>query len=287
MSNFSTDPHLPVDAPASSKRQLLGLLLFFGLSYLLMFCTVLGRAWGWFEVPGAIYVLLSVGSPTVAAVIVLAVFEGRAGLAGLLVQYVRFRAAWRWYVLCLIFFVIPLAYGLGKWLAVGAPALDMRLGALPGLLLITFIMGPLSEEGGWRGYALPRMLELMGPVTASVILGLLWGAWHLPFWFVPGSYQQDIPFLGYVVAAAILSVVYTQVYLAAGRSLTICIFLHFCINLAGALLMRRWQLLTLVEFLVIELVLVVLIGGYYALRGLPASRPRGNRSDPIENARFI
>ena len=271
----SADSSLPKGVETSRSRILLGLTLFFVLSYVMMFGMVLGRVWGWIEVPGAIYVLFSVGSPSVAALVVLALFEGRAGLAGLLVQYVRFRAAWRWYALSLVFFVVPLAYGLAKWMALGAPALELRLGALPGPLLLTFIMGPLSEEGGWRGYALPRLLQIMGPVTASVVLGLLWGAWHLPFWFVPGSYQQDIPFIGYVLAAGLLSVVYTQVYLAAGRSLAICIFLHFCINLAGALLMRRWQLITLAEFLVVELVLVVLIGGYYAWRGIPAWERRG------------
>jgi membrane protease YdiL (CAAX protease family) len=48
----------------------------------------------------------------------------------------------------------------------------------------TLLGGPLGEEPGWRGYALPRLEAIFGPVHGSLLLGLLWTGWHLPlFWY--------------------------------------------------------------------------------------------------------
>ncbi|HYP46602.1 MAG TPA: CPBP family intramembrane glutamic endopeptidase, partial [Propionibacteriaceae bacterium] len=58
-------------------------------------------------------------------------------------------------------------------------------GALP-LLLSQLVLHLLTEEAGWRGFALPRLRVLLGPVTASLVLGLVWAAWHIPMFFVSG-----------------------------------------------------------------------------------------------------
>ena len=50
---------------------------------------------------------------------------------------------------------------------------------------LTIGVAPLWEEVGWRGFALPGMQRLHGPVMGTIILGLLWGVWHLPFFFGP------------------------------------------------------------------------------------------------------
>lgn len=46
--------------------------------------------------------------------------------------------------------------------------------------------GPLFEEPGWRGFALPRLQQTLQPVMAALLLGLIWSAWHLPMFFYPG-----------------------------------------------------------------------------------------------------
>jgi membrane protease YdiL (CAAX protease family) len=50
----------------------------------------------------------------------------------------------------------------------------------------TLLGGPLGEEPGWRGYALPRLEARMGPVYASAVLGMLWFGWHLPLFLIHG-----------------------------------------------------------------------------------------------------
>jgi membrane protease YdiL (CAAX protease family) len=49
----------------------------------------------------------------------------------------------------------------------------------------TFLGGPMNEEPGWRGFALPRLQERYGPVRATLILAPLWAAWHLPLFQIP------------------------------------------------------------------------------------------------------
>jgi membrane protease YdiL (CAAX protease family) len=50
----------------------------------------------------------------------------------------------------------------------------------------TLIGGPLGEEPGWRGYALPRLEAALNPVQGSIVLAALWAGWHLPLFFYAG-----------------------------------------------------------------------------------------------------
>ena len=83
---------------------------------------------------------------------------------------------------------IPLAYFLGAFIL--ARGLPVSRASPAGLVrfygssfVLTFLFrGPLFEEPGWRGFALPRLQERHGPFAGSLFLGLLWGAWHLPLY---------------------------------------------------------------------------------------------------------
>jgi uncharacterized protein len=54
------------------------------------------------------------------------------------------------------------------------------LAQIPMLFIPNLLGGPLGEEAGWRGFALPRLQRLFDPVTSSLLLGFLWANWHLP-----------------------------------------------------------------------------------------------------------
>jgi membrane protease YdiL (CAAX protease family) len=141
----------------------------------------------------AVGLLLAAGilaGPTLAAIIMTAVTEGRPGVHRLLGRLVLWRVALRWYLLALL--GVPLIMLLGFLAyamappdlgALGGPAYALTY--LLGFVLTMILGGPLLEEIGWRGFALPRLQRRYGPLAASLILGVLWAFWHLPQFLVP------------------------------------------------------------------------------------------------------
>jgi membrane protease YdiL (CAAX protease family) len=112
------------------------------------------------------------------------VTEGRAGLGRLLRRFVLWRVGLRWYLFVLV--GIPAIMFTGAIVVPGALASFHPLDPLPTLfsylpffVVVMVFGGPLLEEPGWRGFALPRMQRLHGPLVGSLILGALWGLWHL------------------------------------------------------------------------------------------------------------
>jgi membrane protease YdiL (CAAX protease family) len=117
--------------------------------------------------------------PAVAAFIITATTEGRAGIRRLLRRIVLWRVGLRWYLFA--FIGVPLVMTLGTIIVPGGLASLQFLGAgyaltyLGTFVVVLIIGGSLFEEIGWRGFALPRMQPLHGPLVGSIILGLLWG----------------------------------------------------------------------------------------------------------------
>ncbi|MEO8971150.1 MAG: CPBP family intramembrane glutamic endopeptidase [Ktedonobacteraceae bacterium] len=70
----------------------------------------------------------------------------------------------------------------------------------------------VTEELAWRGFALPRLLVGRSALSASVILGLLWGVWHTPLFFIAGTGQSTWPYLGFLLFAIAESVLMTWMY---------------------------------------------------------------------------
>jgi membrane protease YdiL (CAAX protease family) len=82
---------------------------------------------------------------------------------------------------------------------------------IPLFILYYFIGGPFAEEYGWRGYALDRLQLKFSALISSLILGLIWGLWHLPLVFIPGTTQSNIPFYEFLLLQILISVIYTWI----------------------------------------------------------------------------
>lgn len=82
---------------------------------------------------------------------------------------------------------------------------------IPFFILYYFIGGPFAEEYGWRGYALDRLQLKFNALISSVILGLIWGLWHFPLVFIPGTTQSNIPFYEFLLIQIVISVIYTWI----------------------------------------------------------------------------
>jgi CAAX protease family protein len=89
----------------------------------------------------------------------------------------------------------------------------------------------LGEEPGWRGFALPRLLARRNALVASLVLGLLWAAWHLPLLWTEGSpnYQQPVWLLFLDLPAK--SVLFTWVFLRTRGSALLAVLFHASTNL--------------------------------------------------------
>jgi membrane protease YdiL (CAAX protease family) len=149
--------------------------------------------------PMALTFLIFPLAPTLAAFIVIAITEGRGGLKRWAARLKPWMGVgWRqglsvWALVYLGFFaavgVLLIAMVTTKPDAIG-PTFAIHGGATPAILFSLFIgmflsAGPLLEEMGWRGFALPLLLERFDPLKASICVGLLWAAWHLPREIVP------------------------------------------------------------------------------------------------------
>lgn len=101
--------------------------------------------------------------------------------------------------------------------------------AIPVFLLMFFIGGG-PEEFGWRGYALDRLQSRWGALNASIILGFIWGFWHLPLFFIPGTGQYYMPFWVFLLVSPAMSILATWIYNNTGHSLLAAWLFHAAIN---------------------------------------------------------
>ncbi|MCP4601966.1 MAG: CPBP family intramembrane metalloprotease [Proteobacteria bacterium] len=103
------------------------------------------------------------------------------------------------------------------------------------ILIIIFLTQALPEEYGWRGFALDRLQARWNALTASLILGFLWGLWHLPLHFMVGTTQEVIPAVEYILKQMVGAIFYTWIYNNTKRNLFLAILLHAVWNVFGGL----------------------------------------------------
>jgi membrane protease YdiL (CAAX protease family) len=107
--------------------------------------------------------------------------------------------------------------------------------------LFMLLFGPLPEELGWRGYALDRLQVRWSALASSLSLGTAWTLWHLPLFFIEGTYQSglgwgSLAFWGFMLDKVPQSIVMTWIYNNTRCSTLSAILFHFMINFTGELL---------------------------------------------------
>jgi membrane protease YdiL (CAAX protease family) len=139
--------------------------------------------------------------------------------------------------------------------------------------IFIFIFGPLPEELGWRGYVLDELQEQMNAVVSSIVLGAMWAIWHLPLFFMKGTYQNEMgfgtfSFWQFCVSAVVFSVLITWVYNNNRRSTLSAALLHFIVNLTGNLIdISVIEELTRNILLLIITIIIIQIYGVNTLQG--------------------
>lgn len=195
---------------------------------------------------------LSALAPMISALVVTARLGGMAGVRRLLGRLLRWRVTLRWYAVALLGFpaLALVAIGLG-FLLTGQPPdfsnsyIDRVFpqfprGFSPWLLLPPFLLYSIAttipEEIGWRGFALPRLQQRYGPLWASLVVGLLWGLWHLPLFFSPDAAQSGISLPLFLVGTVFSSFIFTWVFNRTGGSLLMVVLLHSSFNASNVFL---------------------------------------------------
>jgi uncharacterized protein len=171
---------------------------------------------------------LAVYAPALAAFIVVTYHAGAGGLRRYLSRLFLWRCSLAWYVFLII--GIPLLFFSGSALKgnlLAAPFPSVQ--SLFGALALTAIQGPI-EEFGWRGLALPLLQRKFAPIWAGLILGVIWGFWHLPAFLLSGTPQSAWSFTPFFVASIALSVIVTALFNASGGSILLPALFHFQCN---------------------------------------------------------
>jgi membrane protease YdiL (CAAX protease family) len=192
------------------------------------------------------------------------------------------RIRFGWYAV--IFLYAPVKSGLAALIDIllGGRGIEpealTRLMEQPSLIVPTLVFwllfGPVPEEPGWRGYALDGLQARRSALSASLVLGVAWSVWHLPLFFIEGTWQANEVGLGtqrfwlYMLTIVIEAILYTWIYNNTNRSTLSAILFHFIGNAFGELFALS-EGAEVYNFIVaiIAVVLVVIVWGPRTLTG--------------------
>lgn len=208
------------------------LAIAFGLAWgvfviLIKFTEPVIRLFGEISASNPLFIL-AVYAPAIAALSITLWHAGLTGVKRLLSRLLLWRCSVGWAAFLVL--AIPAIYYAGA-LVKGAPLLVSfpSLGAALSAMAFMLILGPM-EEIGWRGLALPLLQRLMAPIWAGLLLGMIWGAWHLPAFFLSGTPQSAWGFTPFLIGSVAVSVILTPLFNASGGSIFLAALFHFQLN---------------------------------------------------------
>ena len=146
-------------------------------------------------------------SSSLAAIVLVAVEGRKGGLRELLSRFLIWRVGLQWWAIALFFAVIPSVAGLYLFDLLGGPPVDWSglpplYTVVPMFFLFTIAAG-IGEEFGWRGCLLPRLQTRHNALVSSLIIGGMWAIWHIPQFFIQGTFQHDLQSQGGLLPAVL------------------------------------------------------------------------------------
>lgn len=173
--------------------------------------------------------------PSLAAIVVVASTRRIGGLHAWLKHCLQWRIGWGWWAIAALLPLAVMLLAAGLHVALCAdiatsPASRHLLMTVVNLPLVLLLGGPLGEEFGWRGYALPVLQDRLGWRTASLGLGLVWGVWHLPLFFINGTAQAHAPPVLFLLSVVAMSVVFAWLANRTAGSVVTSLMFHTAIN---------------------------------------------------------
>jgi len=251
--------------------------------FLLAFAAAAGLEWldqkWWYHQISATLLISAAVLVLLAALVISGVLSSRRGIRLLLQGLARWRMNPAWYLIAFALWPVLVIAGnsLAGLLGLDVPVAPYRPTRIPIAILAVesffwylLFAGPLNEEAGWRGFAQTRLQHRFSPLVASIIVGALWGLWHVPVHLMglyPGGAQGaiirlfDIP----------LAVVFAWLFNRSRQSLLPVLILHAVINTSSLFLPRNY--LTSSMLILVLAVVLVFVDKMWRRRPEEAQRP--------------
>lgn len=157
--------------------------------------------------------------PAIGACLSIWSLKGKKSVSIFLKTFLSLRFGWKvWFSIFLILgvstyfsWIIPELWGEKR-----LPALLPSIYIFPAYWLIKVFTGGGQEEIGWRGYIMPYMEKHLGYVKGTTILGIIWACWHIPLWFIAGTSQSYMNFIGFCMLTIGYSFIFSWIVKASG-----------------------------------------------------------------------
>jgi uncharacterized protein len=191
-----------------------------------------------------LFLLCSFSGPTLAAVLVTRIVDGKPGVRAFFRRYLQWRVPiW---IYPFVLFAFPLVYICAAAIGSGGfPLEQIRVHwlsyfttFLPALLIFPALI-TWGEEPGWRGFALTRLQQRHPPILSALLVGLMHGVWHLPVFFIVNGPPALGPFnlqrfVVNTLGIMLLTLIWTWVFNRAQQSILIAVLLHASLNATQA-----------------------------------------------------
>lgn len=183
--------------------------------------------------------------PTISAIIVTCLIDGKTGLINLFKKFLIWKNSFFWYFIALSPVIISFIIGIIYCIYSDSYHENNNRTIINAIILflLTLIPGPISEEAGWRGFALEKLLLKYNGLLSGIILGLIWGLWHLPLFFITGSPQYDLSFLYFMLQIISITIFHTWLYINSRKSLLLMVILHWSMNFGSSLIIGYFSLI--------------------------------------------
>jgi membrane protease YdiL (CAAX protease family) len=219
------------------KQILIFIILVLGLSYLVFWGPIAflklktanlveGKV---YNLPAFIFFLIGGFVPSIVGISLTKIYDHNSGLKDLLKSAINFKIGFQQFAIIVTYpIIIGVLQLLINRVLGGTFDYSQFLKQLPSVLPL-IILGPLSEEFGWRGFLQKRVNIEFSPVLGSLVIGITWSLWHLPLFYMLGTSQHDfnMPFIPFMISVIFSSFIYTYVYIKSHGSLFSALLLHW------------------------------------------------------------
>ena len=173
--------------------------------------------------------------PFVSAILLTLWHKKGSGLIGLLKRGVEIRFPKRWWIPTFLLCPLMIGGALSIAMLAGDSIPELAWISSPFSFVVSFVVilvtgGPLQEEFGWRGYALPRLQGRFNALVSSIILGFMWGLWHLPYFYIGTEITYAYGIFPQIFTAIMLSILLTWLFNNTRGSILVSLIFHNTFN---------------------------------------------------------